>query len=69
MGANRCRVLIIGPQDTPYTPYEDGMFEFDLFCPTAFPQTPPTMMFKGANCPGTSAIDPNLHPDRKGKFE
>lgn len=32
------KVLIIGPQGTPY---EDGFFMFDLFLPADFPQKPP----------------------------
>lgn len=32
------KVLIIGPQDTPY---EDGFFMFDIFLPADFPLKPP----------------------------
>jgi hypothetical protein len=57
------KVLIVGPQGTPY---ENGLFEFDLFCPLAFPIVSPTMKFKGTNG-GTMSINPNLHPNGKGK--
>jgi ubiquitin-protein ligase len=58
------KVLIVGPQGTPY---ENGLFEFDLFCPLAFPIVSPTMKFKGTNG-GTMSINPNLHPNGKGKL-
>lgn len=53
------RVLIIGPRDTPYA---NGAFEFDLFCGPNFPNTPPEMMFRGAN---GHCINPNLYGDGK----
>lgn len=57
------KIVIVGPSDTPY---ENGLFEFDLWCPSNFPFEPPKMRFKGT-AEGRLAINPNLHPDGKGK--
>lgn len=37
------KVLIIGPNDTPY---EKGFFEFDILCPDKYPWEPPMAQFK-----------------------
>ncbi|KAF6835069.1 ubiquitin-conjugating enzyme [Colletotrichum plurivorum] len=37
------KVLIVGPKDTPY---ENGVFEFDVFCPAEYPAVPPEMTCK-----------------------
>ncbi|PPJ50762.1 hypothetical protein CBER1_07476 [Cercospora berteroae] len=37
------KVLIVGPRDTPY---ENGLFEFDMFCGENFPNEPPKMHFR-----------------------
>jgi ubiquitin-protein ligase len=56
------RILIVGPQGTPY---EHGLFEFDLWCPPEYPNAPPIMQFKGT-AGGVLSVNPNLHPDGKG---
>ncbi|KAL9060968.1 MAG: hypothetical protein Q9162_000412 [Coniocarpon cinnabarinum] len=41
MASNRpdiMKALIVGPEGTPY---EAGLFEFDIFCPKDYPRTPP----------------------------
>ena len=57
------RVLIIGPEGTPY---ENGLFEFDLWCGQEYPCKPPLVHFDRKNCP--HPINPNLHLDGKGRF-
>ncbi|KAF1942141.1 hypothetical protein EJ02DRAFT_403007 [Clathrospora elynae] len=53
--------VIIGPVDTPY---ESGIFEFDIFCPAIFPDGPPQVNFKGTGG-GRISINPNLYADGK----
>jgi baculoviral IAP repeat-containing protein 6 len=55
------KIVIIGPQGTPY---ENGMFEFDLFCPLEYPNVPPMMILRttGGN---TVGFNPNLYADGK----
>ncbi|KAI1800446.1 hypothetical protein F4811DRAFT_30152 [Daldinia bambusicola] len=63
-GASRLdimRVLIIGPK---YTPYEHGMFEFDLYCSPDYPKCPPKMVFKTPNN-SRMRFNPNLYHDGK----
>ncbi|KAI1090803.1 hypothetical protein F5B19DRAFT_494076 [Rostrohypoxylon terebratum] len=55
------KVLIIGPKNTPY---EHGMFEFDLCCPLDYPNSPPLMRFRTTNG-GTIRFNPNLYEDGK----
>ncbi|KAF2738485.1 hypothetical protein EJ04DRAFT_549960 [Polyplosphaeria fusca] len=55
------KILIVGPSDTPY---ENGLFEFDLLCGTQYPYEPPGVQFKGT-AGGTVSFNPNLHPDGK----
>ncbi|KAI0896375.1 hypothetical protein F4806DRAFT_61417 [Annulohypoxylon nitens] len=55
------KVLIIGPKNTPY---EHGMFEFDLFCPLDYPNSPPSMKFRTTNG-GKIRFNPNLYEDGK----
>lgn len=57
------KVLIVG---TKGTPYEYGLFEFDLFCPMNYPHHPPLMRFMTTNG-GTIRFNPNLYEDGKGK--
>jgi len=64
-GASRLdlmKVLIVGPQGTPY---ENGLFEFDLFCRNDFPQRPPEMQFRTTGG-GLVAFNPNLYNNGKG---
>ncbi|ORY70944.1 ubiquitin-conjugating enzyme/RWD-like protein [Pseudomassariella vexata] len=51
------KILIIGPKDTPY---EYGFFEFDLFCPLDYPQSPPKLQFRTTNN-GRVRFNPNLY--------
>ncbi|KAI0879910.1 uncharacterized protein GGS22DRAFT_103269 [Annulohypoxylon maeteangense] len=55
------KVLIIGPK---HTPYEHGLFEFDLYCPLEYPNSPPLMKFKTTNS-GKIRFNPNLYEDGK----
>jgi baculoviral IAP repeat-containing protein 6 len=58
-----CRILIAGPEGTPY---ENGLFEFDLWCTAEFPYKPPRMFFRGAQ--GAEVwFNPYLHMDGVGK--
>ena len=36
------KLVIVGPEDTPY---ENGLYEFDIFCPQNYPFEPPQMFF------------------------
>ncbi|KAK1063515.1 hypothetical protein LTR74_009399 [Friedmanniomyces endolithicus] len=51
------KILIIGPKGTPY---ENGLFEFDLFCPSNFPNAPPNMLFRTTGG-GRVRFNPNLY--------
>ncbi len=65
-GASRLdvmKVLIVGPRDTPY---EHGLFEFDLFCNSQFPKAPPEMQFRTTGA-GKVGFNPNLYANGKGK--
>ncbi|KAF9869866.1 ubiquitin-conjugating enzyme [Colletotrichum karsti] len=54
------KVLITGPADTPY---ENGLFEFDLFCDVEYPREPPHVLFKTTSL--DRRINPNLYVDGK----
>jgi Ubiquitin-conjugating enzyme len=56
------KVLIMGPRDTPY---ENGVFEFDVFCPGNYPNEPPKVHFKTTGG-GIAHFNPNLYPEGKG---
>ncbi|KAK3370507.1 hypothetical protein B0H63DRAFT_402445 [Podospora didyma] len=59
-GASRLdvmKVLIVGPSDTPY---EHGLFEFDLFCTNDFPRKAPEMQFRTTGG-GRVGFNPNLY--------
>ncbi len=58
------KVLIMGPGGTPY---EHGLFEFDLFCPGEFPACPPVMQFRTTGN-GYIRFNPNLYECGKGLF-
>jgi ubiquitin-protein ligase len=49
---------IIGPKDTPY---EDGLFCFDITFPTDYPVSPPLVVFHSAK----ERINPNLYENGK----
>jgi ubiquitin-protein ligase len=55
------KALIIGPSDTPYA---NGAFEFDIFCPAGYPTVPPQVQFRTTGG-GTEGMNPNLYPDGK----
>ncbi|KAI9667230.1 MAG: hypothetical protein M1821_000043 [Bathelium mastoideum] len=55
------KALIIGPKGTPY---ENGLFEFDLLCGKTFPNEPPKMQFK-TTAGGKIRFNPNLYADGK----
>ncbi|KAL2259556.1 hypothetical protein VTK26DRAFT_6728 [Humicola hyalothermophila] len=57
------KVMITGPVGTPY---ENGLFEFDMYCGIYFPIVPPKMIFRTT---GTRAarFNPNLYTDGRGK--
>lgn len=57
------KALIIGPQRTPY---ENGVFEFDLLCPLNYPQVPPKVIFKTTGN-GKVRFNPNLYPTGQGR--
>ncbi|KAL9090284.1 MAG: hypothetical protein Q9165_005316 [Trypethelium subeluteriae] len=55
------KILIIGPRGTPY---ENGLFEFDLLCGAKFPHEPPAMQFK-TTAGGKVRFNPNLYESGK----
>jgi hypothetical protein len=55
------KAMIIGPVGTPY---ENGLFEFDIFCDEKFPNGPPRVRFKTTGG-GRVSFNPNLYPDGK----
>ncbi|KAF2270792.1 hypothetical protein CC78DRAFT_588598 [Lojkania enalia] len=55
------KMLIVGPAGTPY---ENGLFEFDLWCPGNYPYEAPKVTFKGTRG-GSISFNPNLHLDGK----
>ncbi|KAK1622750.1 hypothetical protein BDP81DRAFT_399985 [Colletotrichum phormii] len=57
------KALIVGPEDTPY---ENGLFEFDLFCPLDYPARPPKMVFRTTY--SRREFNPNLYPSGKVCF-
>jgi ubiquitin-protein ligase len=55
------KILITGPQDTPYA---NGLFEFDLFCSGDYPKSPPKMLFRTTG-KGCVRFNPNLYNNGK----
>lgn len=53
------KILIVGPGESPY---EHGLFEFDLFADDKYPLSPPKMTFRTTGC-GTVHFNPNLYPN------
>jgi baculoviral IAP repeat-containing protein 6 len=51
------RALISGPQGTPY---EDGLFLFDVYCPSEYPKVPPLVNLQTTGL-GTVRFNPNLY--------
>lgn len=58
------KVLIIGPNDTPY---EKGFFEFDILCPDKYPWEPPMAQFKTTGW-GAVEFNPNLYSNWTGEY-
>ncbi|KAI9792941.1 MAG: hypothetical protein M1816_001263 [Peltula sp. TS41687] len=58
-GLMKC--LIVGPDDTPY---EGGLFEFDIGAGLDYPDRPPAVFFRGTHS-GFADMNPNLHRDGK----
>lgn len=57
------KALIIGPQGTPY---QNGIFEFDLFMPLTYPQVSPMVQFKTTGG-GKIRFNPNLYENGHGE--
>ncbi|KXT04310.1 hypothetical protein AC578_7966 [Pseudocercospora eumusae] len=55
------KAIIIGPKNTPY---ENGLFEFDILCDATFPNGPPKVDFRTTGG-GRVAFNPNLYPGGK----
>ncbi|KAF1934135.1 uncharacterized protein M421DRAFT_415181 [Didymella exigua CBS 183.55] len=55
------KFVIIGPEGSPY---ENGMWEFDMYCPAEYPNAPPLVTFKTTGG-GLHGMNPNLYPDGK----
>lgn len=56
-----CQVLITGPADTPYA---NGCFEFDVYFPQDYPNSPPLVNLETTG--GHSVrFNPNLYNDGK----
>jgi hypothetical protein len=59
------KVLMVGVEGTPY---EGGLFTFDLLLPLTFPLQPPQMSFVLENVDDDkSPINPNLHVGGQGQ--
>lgn len=58
------KVLIIGPKNTPY---EHGIFLFDILCGSDFPTAPPKVQFLTTGG-GKVRFNPNLYANGKGMF-
>lgn len=55
------KAMIVGPKDTPY---ENGLFEFDILLPIEYPTVPPKFHFKTTGG-GHAHFNPNLYPEGK----
>jgi len=55
------KVLVSGPDDTPY---QNGLFEFDVWFPQSYPHAPPKCFFLTTGA-GTIRFNPNLYSDGK----
>ncbi|GIL70129.1 hypothetical protein Vretifemale_999 [Volvox reticuliferus] len=58
---DKMRAVITGPEGTPY---EGGLFVFDIFCPGGYPNDPPVMMVYNTGG-GKARYNPNLYADGK----
>ena len=57
------RAILSGPADTPYA---QGLFLFDAYCPPEYPSIPPLLHF-GTTAGGTVKFNPNLYADGKAR--
>jgi len=55
------KFLIVGPKDTPY---ENGLFEFDVFLPAGYPKVCPKVLFLTTGN-GAVRFNPNLYNNGK----
>ncbi|KAG5176482.1 ubiquitin-conjugating enzyme/RWD-like protein, partial [Tribonema minus] len=55
--SNLMRAVITGPKDTPY---QDGLFEFDIFLPAQYPNVPPQVQLITTGH-GKVRYNPNLY--------
>lgn len=55
------KALIVGPESTPY---EGGLFEFDILCPEHYPNQPPKVSCATASFNGLR-LNPNLYENGK----
>ena len=55
------KVMITGPK---HTPYENGCFEFDVFFPADYPNSPPKVNLRTTGNQ-TVRFNPNLYNDGK----
>ncbi len=53
---DKVRALISGPEDTPY---EGGLFTFDVYFPGAYPHVAPLMVLETTG-EGRARFNPNL---------
>jgi len=51
------RVIITGPEDTPY---DNGCFQFDIYCPSQYPKAPPLVNLQTTGN-GSVRFNPNLY--------
>eukprot|EP01120_Amphizonella_sp_Union-15-10_P006964 TRINITY_DN2302_c0_g1_i1.p1 TRINITY_DN2302_c0_g1~~TRINITY_DN2302_c0_g1_i1.p1 ORF type:complete len:364 (+),score=68.65 TRINITY_DN2302_c0_g1_i1:1-1092(+) len=51
------QAIIIGPKDTPYS---NGCFQFDIYCPPEYPSSPPVINLQTTGN-GTVRFNPNLY--------
>eukprot|EP01064_Diplonema_japonicum_P039492 TRINITY_DN9915_c0_g1_i1.p1 TRINITY_DN9915_c0_g1~~TRINITY_DN9915_c0_g1_i1.p1 ORF type:complete len:1406 (+),score=441.88 TRINITY_DN9915_c0_g1_i1:55-4218(+) len=59
--ANYIRMVITGPENTPYS---YGMFVFDVFLPQSYPENPPMVSLRTTGG-GTVRFNPNLYENGK----
>jgi len=59
-----CQVLMTGPSDTPYA---NGCFEFDVYFPVDYPNSPPLINLETTGN-HTVRFNPNLYNDGKVGF-
>jgi ubiquitin-protein ligase len=55
------KCAIIGPEQTPYA---NGLFEFDIYFPSEYPQIPPKVLLRTTDS-GTVRFNPNLYANGK----